>query len=244
MKEMHDKQKITLEDNKKPKMKVENRYYKDQMGKMKKTVSEANKVSDELKKTNETLNIATNRNDQLQAELEETKGRLRAEGKLTFDQDAQLRRLTQEKVAESQVNDMLRAKLLHNDYKKYSEILGQKQSNNQRMIQYLRGSPELARMPQVQLALSTLDELSARLLVAGEELTAQYESLVRQLDNDKSVKELNFNVARFEPPNFGPSFLSLLQSYSIMNQASSAPLPFTATPPPPIPRPSPAASPA
>ena len=111
---------------------------------MKKAVSEANKVSDELKKTNKTLNIATNRNDQLQveqfllienkvcflknstqAELEETKCHLRAEGKLTFDQDAQLKRLTQEKVAESQVNYMLRAKLLLNDYKKYNEILGQ-----------------------------------------------------------------------------------------------------------------------
>ena len=111
---------------------------------MKKAVSEANKVSDELKKTNETFNIATNRNDQLQvehfllienkvcflknstqAELEETKGRVRAEEMLTFDQDAQLRRLTQEKVAESQVNDMLRAEPLLNDFKKYSEILGQ-----------------------------------------------------------------------------------------------------------------------
>ena len=60
-----------------------------------------------------------------QAELEETKDRLRVEGKLTFDQDAQLTRLTQEKVAESQVNDMLRFKLLLNEYKKYSEILGQ-----------------------------------------------------------------------------------------------------------------------
>ena len=60
-----------------------------------------------------------------QAKLEETKGRLRAEGKLTFDQDGQLRRLTQEKVAESQVNYMLRAKLLLNDYKKYSKVLGQ-----------------------------------------------------------------------------------------------------------------------
>ena len=60
-----------------------------------------------------------------QAELEETKGRLRTERKLTFDQDAQLRRLTQEKVAKSQVNDMLRAKLILKDYKKYSEILGQ-----------------------------------------------------------------------------------------------------------------------
>ena len=74
---------------------------------------------------------------------------------------------------------------------------------------------------------------------AVEELTTQYESLV----NDKSVKELNFNVARFEPPNFGPFFLSLLQSYSFMNQASSAPLPLTETPPPPIFRPPPAASP-
>lgn len=44
---------------------------------------------------------------------------------LTFDQDTQLRRLTQEKVADSQVNDMLRAKLLLNDYKMYSEILDQ-----------------------------------------------------------------------------------------------------------------------
>ena len=60
-----------------------------------------------------------------QAELEETKDRLRVEGKLTFDQDAQLTRLTQEKVAESQVNEMLRFKLLLNEYKKYSEILGQ-----------------------------------------------------------------------------------------------------------------------
>ena len=72
---------------------------------------------------------------------------------------------------------------------------------------------------------------------AGEELTTQYESLVRQLDNDKSVKELSFNVARFEPPNFGPSFLSLLQSYSFMNQASSAPLPLTETPPSSVPPP-------
>ena len=54
-----------------------------------------------------------------QAELEET------EEMLTFDQDTQLRRLTQEKVADSQVNDMLRAKLLLNDYKMYSEILDQ-----------------------------------------------------------------------------------------------------------------------
>ena len=54
-----------------------------------------------------------------QAELEET------EEMLTFDQDTQLRRLTQEKVAESQVNYMLRAKLLLNDYKKYSKVLGQ-----------------------------------------------------------------------------------------------------------------------
>ena len=60
-----------------------------------------------------------------QAELEETKDRLRVKGKLTFDQDAQLTRLTQEKVAESQVNEMLRFKLLLNEYKKYSEILGQ-----------------------------------------------------------------------------------------------------------------------
>ena len=66
MKEMHNKQRITLEDNKK--LKVENSSYKDQVGKMKKAVSEANKVSDELKKTNKTLNIATNRNDQLQVE--------------------------------------------------------------------------------------------------------------------------------------------------------------------------------
>ena len=135
MKEMQDKQRITLEDNKKLKMK--NSSHKDQVGNMKKTVSEANKVSDELKITNETLNIATNRKDQLQveqfllnenkvfffkstqAELEET------EEMLTFDQDTQLRRLTQEKVADSQVNDMLRAKLLLNDYKMYSEILDQ-----------------------------------------------------------------------------------------------------------------------
>ena len=54
-----------------------------------------------------------------QAELEET------EEMLTFDQDTQLRRLAQEKVADSQVNDMLRAKLLLNDYKMYSEILDQ-----------------------------------------------------------------------------------------------------------------------
>ena len=66
MKEMQDKQRITLEDNKKLKMK--NSSYKDQVGNMKKTVSEANKVSDELKITNETLNIATNRKDQLQVE--------------------------------------------------------------------------------------------------------------------------------------------------------------------------------
>ena len=39
-----------------------------QVGKMNKAVSEANKLSDELKKTKETLNIATNRNDQLQVE--------------------------------------------------------------------------------------------------------------------------------------------------------------------------------
>lgn len=63
---MQDKQRITLEDNKKLKMK--NSSYKDQVGKMKKAVSEANKVSNELKKTNETLNIATNRKDQLQVE--------------------------------------------------------------------------------------------------------------------------------------------------------------------------------
>ena len=63
---MQDKQRITLEDNKKLKMK--NSSYKDQVGNMKKTVSEANKVSDELKITNETLNIATNRKDQLQVE--------------------------------------------------------------------------------------------------------------------------------------------------------------------------------
>ena len=66
MKEMQDKQRITLEDNKKLKMK--NSSHKDQVGNMKKTVSEANKVSDELKITNETLNIATNRKDQLQVE--------------------------------------------------------------------------------------------------------------------------------------------------------------------------------
>ena len=50
MKEMHDKQRITLEDNKKQKLK--NRSYKDQVSKMKKAVSEENKVSDEIKKTN------------------------------------------------------------------------------------------------------------------------------------------------------------------------------------------------
>ena len=66
IKEMHDKQRITLEDNKKQKLK--NRSYKDQVSKMKKAVSEENKVSDEIKKTNETLNITTNRNDQLQVE--------------------------------------------------------------------------------------------------------------------------------------------------------------------------------
>ena len=50
IKEMHDKQRITLEDNKKQKLK--NRSYKDQVSKMKKAVSEENKVSDEIKKTN------------------------------------------------------------------------------------------------------------------------------------------------------------------------------------------------
>ena len=54
-----------------------------------------------------------------QAELEET------EEMLTFDQDTQLRRLAQEKVADSQVNDILRAELFLNDYKMYSEILDQ-----------------------------------------------------------------------------------------------------------------------
>jgi len=223
---------------------MENSSFKDQIGKMKKTVSEATKIQDELKKTNETLNLATIKNDQLQAEKDDAKGRLREEKVLSYQLNTQLSRVTQDRATDSQTIDALRAKLLQNEFKNYSEMLGQRQSNNQRMITHLRGSPELAHIPQVQLALSTLDEFSARLLLAGEELNNQYESLVRQSESSKAIKELNFDMSRLEPPNLGPSFLNLLHSAIIMSQTSSAPLPSFSAPPPPISRPSPSASPA
>jgi len=220
MKEINDKFTNIAEVNKN--LMMENNSYKDQIGEMKQSVSEAAKITDELKKTNGTLNSAITKNYQLRTELEEAKNRLREEASLTSQLNSQLTLASQEKVMESRTNDLLRAKLLQNEFVKYREILRQKQASNQRIISQFRGSPELADLPRSKLALNALDEFSVRLLLASEDLHSQYDTLVRQSESNKDIMELHVDLDYLEPPNIASFHLQ-------------PPPPFSTVPPPLLP---------
>ena len=114
------------------------------------------KIAEEFKKTKETLNIT-------KAQLEQTKNQLREEKSKNDNLNIK--------------NDFLRLKLLHNDFKKYRDVLRQRQKNNLSVIDHLRASPELEHTPQVQLALRSLHEFSALLLLADQQLSSQYDIL-------------------------------------------------------------------
>merc|ERR1719319_1743291 len=170
--------------------------------------------------------------DQLQIELQETINHLREVG--------------EELSLERKTNDQLRAKILNNDFFKYNEILGQMQKDNQNIISHIRESPGLKLIPQVQDVLITLDEFSARLVIASEELNSQYEQSQSNIvgNKDMNTNELQLDLSSLEPPSLGTNFLNFLQSFIIMGQSSShpttAPLPplaFTTYPPPLLCRP-------
>ena len=120
-------------------------------------------------------------------------------------------------------NDLLRAKLLQNDLTKYREILRMKQANNLDVITLPRESPELENIPQIQLALNSLDEYTARLLLAEEELDNEYATLVREAEENKTIQELKSDMSSVETPNLDHSTLNLLQSLVIQNRSSSRP---------------------
>merc|ERR1719319_672059 len=164
--------------------------------------------------------------DQLQIELQETINHLREVG--------------EELSLERKTNEQLRAKILNNDFFKYNEILGQMQKDNQNIISHIRESPGLKLIPQVHDALITLDEFSARLVIASEELNSQYEQSQSNIvgNKDMNTNELQLDLSSLEPPCLGTNFLNFLQSFTIMGQSSShpttAPLPplaFTTYPP-------------
>ena len=98
-----------------------------------------------------------------------------------------------------------------------------KQENNLDVITLLRESPELENIPQIQLALSSLDEYTGRLLLAEEQLDNEYATLVREAEENKTIQELKFDMSSVETPNLDHSTLNLLQSLVIQNRSSSRP---------------------
>jgi len=167
-------------------------------------LSDNTEIADELKKAKEALNITM-------AQLEETKNHLR-----------------EEKLKNNHLNiknDFLRSKLLHNDFKKYRDALRQREKNNFSVIGHLRSSPELEHTPQIQLALRSFHEFSARLLLADQQLTSQYDILYQQSQTSETIPELHLDLANVEPPDLGSSCINLLYRSILMSQSTPAPIP-------------------
>ena len=231
------------------------------------SLSDKAKMADELKKTEEALNITkakleetenrlraerfkrAHETDELskatgalsitKAKLKETENRLRAEQLKKAHETDELNKasealsITKAKLKEienqlrtersksAHENNLLRSKILFNDFKKHRDVLRQRQKNNFSVIDHLRASPELVQTPEVQMALRSLHEFSAHLLLADQELSRQYTTRCQQLQTTNTIPELSFDSSGAEPPDLGSSCMNLLYQSILMSQTSA-----------------------
>jgi len=236
-KEMTDKARVLNEE--KSKLKTENGSLKETIQKMTKTYKESSKKEEELKQTKENFDLECQKSSMIRDELNSTKLRLENEQRLSFQLQSQL----QGSREQEGFLKTLKLKCLKTEFEAARSFLMGKKVENEKLISYLaimNNSEVHQGSNTIKSSIEKLNEFSARLYRAIDDLQEKYEEKVRQIERNHGIEvsDLNFDTASFDSPQLTSvdvDTLRLLASVNLNSRPQVAPFanyPNTTRPPP------------
>jgi len=237
-KEMVDKVRALNED--KNKLKVETTNLKETIQKMNKTYKEAAKKEEELRQVKDTLESEHQKSGLMKVDLNNTKLRLENEQRLSFQLNSQLQSSRDQEV----VIKTLKLKCLKTEFDGIKSFLMGKNGENEKLMTYLanlNNNETHQSFNTIKSSIEKLNEYSARLYRALDDLQAKYDEKVRQVErnpgSDANVN-LNFDSSSLDSHQLNSvevDTLRLLTSVNLNSRPQVAPFPNypnTTRPPP------------
>ena len=196
---------------------------------------DATKTVKDLKATRDNYENEHKKNVRLEKELRAVKQQLENEQKVTYQQNIKL----QQQADKERAIKTLQLKCLKVDYEAKKAILSRKRSDNEQLIDHLTkimGPGNSAENASLRSNIDKLNNWSANLFAALDNLHQRYEETKRSIDtsasNFQTNLEVSFDMSIVESPNLASIELDTLRllTTASYNSGSSRP-PLTMSPP-------------
>eukprot|EP00092_Neocalanus_flemingeri_P039096 GFUD01042557.1.p1 GENE.GFUD01042557.1~~GFUD01042557.1.p1 ORF type:complete len:1549 (-),score=469.67 GFUD01042557.1:273-4919(-) len=221
--------KISALSEEKNKLKAETTILKETIKKMNKTHKEAAKKEEELKQFKDTLESELQKSAQLKVDLNNTKLRLENEERLSF----QLQRQHQSIRDQETTIKSLKLKCLNTDFDGIKSFLLGMKVENEKLMTYLvnmnNNEAHQSSLSTIKSSIDQLNEYSARLYRAMDDLQAKYDEKVRHVEltpSSGASLDLNFDSSSLDSPQLTSvevDTLRLLTSVSLNSRPQVAP---------------------